>query len=251
MSMPFVVAIKIRNPQKGASYAMKTISINDNLHRVINSRWPPIGLFDDLVDNEQELRLLFNLEMATNGRLNPAISRLSAIPKGEIVQDPGAHLVMAAFVHCHDQGGRFNDGHLGAWYAATTIECAIEETSYHLTKRLSLSQDAFPQYMQMRQLITTINQPIVDLQDKNQYPQYYLSDDYQHSQAFAKSIRWPYAKQGTLGICYSSVRYQQGTNVCIFKPAVINRPITQGATYLYQWDKNGKLYVDKTINIKS
>ena len=231
---------------------MKLITIDDKIHRIINSRWPTIGLFDDLVDDEDELRMLFNLEMVTNGRLNAAISRLAAIPKGEVVTGTGAHLVMAAFVHCHDQGGRFNDGRLGAWYGATDVECAIKETCYHLTKRLSLSQGGFPQQMQMRELITTINQPIVDIQDKQQYPDYYLSDDYQQSQAFGNSIRWPYnnTDNSQVGICYSSVRDSNGTNVCIFKPNVIDRPITQGAHYQYQWDERGKLYVSKLTPIE-
>jgi hypothetical protein len=92
----------------------KSIAVNNKIHRLINSRWPPIGLFDELADSEQALRLLFNLEMFTNPRLNASIGRLARIPEGGIVTGVTVNQIMAAFVHCHDEGGRFNDGKLGA-----------------------------------------------------------------------------------------------------------------------------------------
>lgn len=227
------------------------IQVKQKTHRLINSRWPPIGLFDELADSEDELRLLFNLEMLTNARLNVAIGRLARIPQGGIVMGETANQIMAAFVHCHDDGGRFNDNQLGAWYASYQVDTAIDETVYHLSKRLALSEGGFPQQVQMRQLITTINQPLVDLhQQQYQHPQIYRSNDYRASQALANSIRWPFPEDGVAGVRYDSVRAQGGLNVCIFMPQAIDQPVVQGSHYQYDWNAKGEVYVAKLTGVK-
>jgi len=225
------------------------INVDGKIHRVINSCWPPIGLFDDLCDDEQELRVLFNLEMLTNARLMPAVSRLAHIPDGDILTGSTAHQAMAAFVHCHDQGGRFNDDRLGAWYGALSVQTAIKETCYHLTRRLAQSADGFPQTMQMRQLVTTTSTQVFDISNKqSQYPELYQPNDYSQSQAWANNIRWPFSNQAIEGVQYSSVRHQGGTNICLFKPDAINRPITQGKHYQYDWNAKGELFISE-LNI--
>ncbi len=240
----------------------KPINVDSKVHRLINSRWPPIGLFDELADSEEEIRLLFNLEMLTNARLNIPIGRLALIPEGGIVTGPTANQIMATFVHCHDDGGRFNDTRLGAWYASYHVNTAIEETLYHLTKRLALSEGGFPQQMQMRQLITTINQPLLDLHDsQTTHPQFYASDDYSGSQQFANSVRWPFSKEnadktkdgegGEAGFSYDSIRDKGGMNVCVFIPKALDRPITQGRYYQYDWNAKGEVYVTKLTAVKT
>ena len=47
--------------------------------------------------------------------------RMSLLPDKEIIAGPagsGATLVMSAFLHADEAGGRFTDGRLGGWYAA-------------------------------------------------------------------------------------------------------------------------------------
>ena len=220
-------------------------------HRLINSRWPTIGLFDDLADSEQEVRLLFNLEMLTNPRNQAATGRLALMPEGSVVTGPTANMVMAAFVHCHDDGGRFNMGRLGAWYAALDIRTAIEETIYHLTKRLLLSEGGFPQQMQMRQLITTIVAPVVDLCGTQEaHPELYEPEDYTQSQAFAENLRWPIQENGATGLRYESVRNKGGINVCIFKPDALSLPVAQGNHYQYDWNAAGSISIAKLTEIK-
>lgn len=225
--------------------------IDKPIYRLINTRFPTIGVFDDLADTESELRDLFSLEMMTNGRLNE-LGRLEYIPKGEAVHSQtGANQVMAAYTHCHDDGGRFNSGKLGVWYASLEISTAIKETVYHLTKRLKMSDAAFPQTIQMRCLITHCKANLLDLTDVAQYSNYYHDSDYTKSQSFGDSIRWPFVKDssgevaGEDGLIFNSIRENNGTNICIFKPKALDLPIIQGHIYQYSWDKNGKIHVSK------
>jgi hypothetical protein len=228
------------------------LTIKNTVYRLINSRWPPIGLFDELADSEEESRLLFNLEMLTNARLNVPVGRLARIPEGEIVTGETANQIMASFVHCHDEGGRFNDTRLGAWYASYDVNTAIEETLYHLTKRLSLSEGGFPQQMQMRALVTTVNRPLLDLHGKQtSHPQLYSLDDYSGSQKFANDVKWPFVDNGEAGFRYDSVREQGGMNICIFMPKALNRPVVQGGHYQYDWNARGEAYVAKLTNVRT
>jgi len=231
------------------------VEIPEKVHRLINSVFPPKGLFDTLGDNEEELRVLFELEMMTNPRNNLLMGRLARIPEGSIVSGNTANIVMAAFVHSNDDGGRFNDGSLGAWYASYSVLTAIEETVYHLQKRLELSEGGFPQQIQMRQLITTVNEPLLNICGaKETHPHLYDDHDYSKSQEFANELRWPFDgdhdHHGEPGIRYDSVRHEGGVNVCIFNPAALDRPITQGAHYQYDWNAAGEVTISKLKPVK-
>jgi len=227
------------------------INIKTPIRRLINSRWPTVGLFDELADDEDELRILFDLEMRTNPRNQPAAGRLAKLPAGEILNGPTAHMAMAAFVHCHEDGGRFNSGTLGAWYASLKIETAIEETVYHITRRLSMSEGGFPQQMQMRELLTTVDVPLWALCGaQSSHPELYLSDDYGPSQQFADQNRWPFKQDGIDGLCYDSLRHQGGVNICIYRPTVLKMPLIQGDHYQYNWDTSGNVSVAKLTAIR-
>jgi len=227
------------------------VAIGEPIHRLINSRWPTIGVFDELADDESELRILFALEVLTSPRMNAPVGRLDYIPDGDIVTGETASIVMAAFVHCHKDGGRFNDGKLGAWYASLHVQTAIEETVHHLTRRLFLSEGGFPQQMQMRQLITTTRAPLIDLRNAlATRPELFHLDDYRESRKFAAAVRWPFAEAGEPGLHYPSLRHHGGTNVCLFKPDAVALPLRQGDHYEYEWDPGGEIYVSKLTNIK-
>lgn len=213
-------------------------------HRLIPSRFPTLGVFDDIAADEEELRAAFELEALTNDRVTAA-QRLRAIPGGEVpVGGAGASLVMSAFLHADPQGGRFNDGRLGAWYACTEIATAIEETVHHQERRLRASAGGFPNRIQMRELVAAVDAEMLDIRgQQDARPELYLPDDYSASQAFAAARRWPFAPSAETGIVYDSRRRQGGTNVCVFRPAAVTLPVLQGAHYEYVWDSRGALSV--------
>jgi hypothetical protein len=209
--------------------------------RLIASRFPTIGVFDDIAASEHDLRAAFELEALTNDRLR---FRIEAIPAGGVATGPTASIAMAAFLHCSDEGARFNDGRLGAWYASTTMETAVEETVHHHERRLRASEAGFPARIQMRALIVDLDRRLLDLRGQaGAHPGLYDPGDYAASQRFAAERRWPFAAPGEDGLVYDSVRRPGGTNVCIFRPAALPLPIVQGDHYDYVWDSAGRLTI--------
>lgn len=220
--------------------------VSDTTHRLIASHYPPLGAFDELTADPQELAIADLLQSATNDRL--AILSRRLLPAS--VQGPGAAMVMAAFLHTDAAGGRFTDGRLGAWYASLDVDTAIAETVHHSTRRLRLSDGAFPSSIQMRELVAGIDCTLVDLRGQRQErPELYDPNAYRAAQAFGVGLRWPRSGDGENGLVYGSVRRAGATNVCIFRPSLILLPVTQADHYEYRWDAGGSVSVLKLTDV--
>jgi RES domain len=228
--------------------ALKRSRIRRKTHRLIASRYPTVGVFDDLTSDPDDLRAAFILEALTNDRL---AQRINLLPDSEIIAGPGATFVMAAFLHADEAGGRFTDGRLGGWYAAFDLATAIAETLYHNTRRLRLSAGGFPNQIQIRELIAHINANLIDVRGlQKKRPDLYRDADYSASQAFAAKIRWPDSAPPENGVVFDSVRRKGGTNVCIFLPSKVPLPVTQGHHFAYRWDAAGQPTVMKLTNVE-
>lgn len=227
--------------------------VRHRTHRLIASRYPPVGVFDDIAADAEELRVAFLLEAATNDRLALLERRLGLLPDDDILHGDGASLVMAAFLHASETGARFTDARLGAWYAAHDIETAIAETLYHADRRLRHSAGAFPSAIQIRELIADIDCALVDIRGQQAArPELYAPDpaDYGPAQRFAAGLRWPAGDAAPEnGIVYGSVRRAGGVNVCLFRPPLVPLPVLQGDHYEYRWNGAGTASVLKITNI--
>jgi RES domain len=230
--------------------ALVRTRVQNKTHRLIASRYPTVGVFDDLTTDPDELEAAFLLESITNDRIAAITRRLPLLPESEIVRGPGATMVMAAFLHADATGGRFTDGRLGAWYAALDVATAIDETVYHDTRRLRLSDGGFPNSIQMRELVANIDCSLVDIRGQQaSRPELYLPDDYTASRAFGVGLRWPANGVGENGIVFDSVRHAGGTNVCLYGPTLVPLPVLQADHYEYRWDRSGAVTVLKLTNI--
>jgi RES domain len=220
--------------------------VNARTHRLIASRYPPVGIFDSVASAEDAAEAMM-LESLTNDRLSIPIQRLQLIPEHAVVfGQPGAHIVMAAFLHADASGGRFTDSKLGAWYASFEIETAIEETVYHHTRRLALSDAGYRQTIQMRELVAPINEQFHDIRGwQREHGELYQSADYSQSQPFGVALR----DAGSNGICYDSVRRPGGVNVVVFRPTLLIGH-QQGDHYQYQWTGSSNPSVTKLTNVE-
>jgi len=219
-------------------------------HRLIASRYPAVGAFDDVAASREELAIAFLLESVTNDRLALLSRRLSLLPEGEIVQGPGATMVMAAFLHADPAGGRFTDGRLGAWYASCDVATAIAETLHHSARRLRQSERGFPSAIQMRELVARIDCELIDIRGrKESSADLYRADDYVAARAFGVGLRFPGSGTGENGLVYDSVRRAGGTNVCIYRPSLIVLPVNQADHYEYRWDSSGRASVLKLTSM--
>ncbi len=97
--------------------------------RIINSRHPPIDLFEDIAD-PADWPLLMAAEQKTNPRLAETIGSLDLVPEDRRVGGPGASYLMAPFTHVSpDRPSRFTDGSYGVLYAGDAFEVALLEPS--------------------------------------------------------------------------------------------------------------------------
>ena len=227
-----------------------TVRVRHRTHRLIASRYPTVGVFDDLAADPGDIAAAFLLESLTNDRLAVAARRLSVLPPEEIVHGPGGTLVMAAFLHADEAGGRFTDGRLGAWYAAFDVDTAIAETVHHSRRRLLLSDGALPSAIQMRELIAAIDTRLVDVRGlAAERPDLYRPDDYAASRQFGVALRWPEAGRGETGIVYDSVRRAGAINVCVYRPSAVRLPVVQGDHYEYRFDAAGTATVLRLTSV--
>lgn len=198
--------------------------------RLIESKYPPIDLFEDLADPE-DWELLAAAEARTNPRIAVTIGNLDLVPAQRRVAGPGASYVMAPFTHCSpDRPGRFHDGHFGAYYAARDFETAVAEVTHHQAQRLLDSRDAPGWISDMRELVGAVQAELTDIREPGFEP-LLAPSDYAPSQAFARDRR----DAGGDGIVYPSARNRGGECIAAFWPDVVARPV-QGRHFRYHWD---------------
>ena len=208
-----------------------TVRVRGRLHRLVPSRFPPIGVFDRVATPADAIAAM-KLESLTNNRVRIAIERSAILPDADwVIGVPGATLVMAAFLHAAPEGGRFNGPQLGAWYAARDLQTAVRETIYHHTKRLAASALGFDATITMRELVTSLDARLVDLRGRQvEFATLYHPDDYTASQQFGEARR----QADDTGIIWDSVRRPAGECVVIYRPRVL-LPVTQGLHLEYRW----------------
>ena len=214
-------------------------------HRLIASRWPTIGVFDR-VSTPADIAAAYELEMLTNDRLHVPLQRLHELPEREwVTGTPNATIVMAAYLHADEAGGRFTDGTLGAWYCSFDLQTAIRETVYHHTRRLSHSKAGFYQTIQMRELRADVDAQFHDLRgQQKELPELYSPVSYTESQPYGVRLR----KEGGNGICYGSVRRARGVCLAVFRPRLVLN-VTQGDHFQYEWTGNETPVVSQLTNV--
>jgi len=198
--------------------------------RLIESKYPPIDLFEDLADPE-DWELLAAAEGKTNPRIAETIGNLDLVPPERRAGGPGASYVMAPFTHCSpDKPGRFHDGTYGAYYAADSFETSVSEVAHHQATRLLDSQDEPGWISDMRELVGTVDAALLDVRVGG-FEAILAPDTYGQSQAFALQSR----DDGANGIVYPSVRNPGGDCIAAFWPDVPAKPV-QGRHFRYHWD---------------
>ncbi len=200
-------------------------------HRLIASRYPPVGIFDTVASTD-DVAALFELEGWTSDRLSTELGRLETIPRDEwVVGVPGATIIMAAFCYPSDEGSRFTDAEVGAWYCAFSLDTAIAETVHHHSRRL-LKAGMLHACIQMRQLTATVDGLFHDIRGQTLTRQaLYDPNNYAASQALGSKLR----AGGSNGIAYDSVRRAGGECLVIFRPKLLPAAL-QGDHFEYLWD---------------
>ena len=201
-------------------------------YRIVNSSFPPIALFEDVLDPE-DLEIAYALEALTNDRLMEEAGVLSRVRPEDRISGPGSTPVMAAFTHI-GKSSRFTDGTFGVYYAASSQAAAIAETSYHQERFLAATNEPDLE-LTMRTYVNKVLKPLHDI--RQNYPQLHDPDTsaYGPSQAFARQLR----ETLSWGLLYNSVRLPGHECVAAFRPPAVSIP-KQGKHIRYVWSASSR-----------
>ncbi len=201
-------------------------------YRLVNSKFPPISLFDD-VANADEFELLYALQARTNPRLQNEVGQLEFIPLKDIPFGiVGCSYATAPFTHVNPHGSRFSAGHFGVLYIADTIATAIAEVKYHQQRYWEKVEQLNFERFVLRGLRITFKQ--AGMQDLTGLPPnhpIYHATDYSSAQALGQRAH----EQQHIGFKYHSVRHAHHHCWALFTPKTITACI-QSAHYEMIWD---------------
>jgi hypothetical protein len=204
-------------------------------YRLVNSKFPPIALFEDVAD-ANEFEVLFEIQALTNPRLKNEVGQLELIPRHEIPFGiPGCSYATAPFTHINPAGSRFSDGSFGVLYLADSMETALAEVRHHQ----SLYWSKVPNLNYERFVFRGLTCRFVDtgMRDATALPSddpIYAPDDYSHSRLLGRDIR----KARCPGLRYRSVRLPGSVCWALMSPKPVSS-ILQSAHYEMVW--NGQI----------
>jgi hypothetical protein len=200
--------------------------------RLIPSRFADIedSVLVPLAENDDVLRDLFDLDNATNERLRGECGGLPGIGVDELVFGvPFFRIINAAFCYPRPEGSRFNDGERGAWYCAFDVETALAEVSFHKTVEYQ-EINRFDDSVSYQCMLADFTATFHDLRGTSACPQCLDPASYIASQALAAELQ----DAGSMGVIYPSVRYEGGTNLVCFRPALVGN-VRKGLAYRLTW----------------
>lgn len=204
-------------------------------YRLVNSKFPPIAVFDD-VANAEDFEALFALQALTNPRILSQEGRLELLPRSEIPFGiPGCSYAVAPFTHVNPEGSRFSDGSYGVLYLADTIETAIAEVRYHQQAYWSRVSALRYERFVFRGLVAQFVQTnILDALSVPAKDPIYSPSDYSAARLLGAQARM----NGAEGLRYRSVRQAKGICWGLFTPRQVTS-VQQAAHYEMIW--NGEI----------
>lgn len=188
-------------------------------YRLVNSKFPPIALFDDVAD-ARDFDAIYQLQTLTNPRLQNEMGRLELIARDEIpFSIAGCSYAAAPFTHLNPEGSRFSDGSFGVLYLADKMDTAIAEVRYHQGRYWANVQGLNYERFTFRGLSCSFND--AGMRDATVIPltdPVYAPDDYTHSRRLGHETK----REGCPGLRYNSVRSPGNTCWALMTP----RPVT-------------------------
>lgn len=190
-------------------------------YRLIASKYPPISLFDDVV-NAEDFEVMYQLQALTNPRLRDEAGDISLIKPEEIPYhcSRGRSYAVAAFTHINRDGSRFADGSFGMLYIGDTDKTAIREIQHHQQKYWSNVDGLHYDRFVFRALQFTFDdKQTLDVTNRPMSDPIYDPSNYAAAQELGRQSR---ADTTLTGIFYNSVRNEGGKCWALSTPFVVN-----------------------------
>ncbi|MCP1496662.1 hypothetical protein J2Y86_001369 [Pseudomonas migulae] len=201
-------------------------------YRLVNSKFPPVALFDDVADAD-EFEVLYQIQELTNPRLKNEVGRLELIPRSDIPFGiPGCSYATAPFTHVNPAGSRFSDGRFGVLYLADTLETALAEVKHHQSLYWSNVPDLNYERFVFRGLSCSfVDAGMKDATSIAMTDPVYDPDDYTHSRRLGKLVK----EAGCPGLRYNSVRMHGSHCWALMTPKPV-LSVIQAAHYEMIWN---------------
>lgn len=214
---------------------MRKTDVNQPSFRLIPSHFPPIQLFENLLDPD-ELEAAYLLESLTNDRLRDEVGDISLVAPEDRLCGPGTTVIMAAFTHAGAES-RFTRGRYGVYYAGLDLHTAIAESSFSRARFLSATDEP-EQVITMRCYHCHVSAPLVDVRANDDV---HTPDSFSGGQAMGEQLK----KNNEYGALYRSARHPGGECVALFRPKALVPPATQGAHFQFHWNGRTIAHVSK------
>ncbi len=210
----------------------KTVVLNNQkAFRLINSKFPPETLFDDVADAE-EFEAIYAIQALTNPRIKNELGNLNLIAKEKIPFGiDGVNYATAPFTHINPDGSRFSDGNYGVLYLAETISTAIAETRFHQEKYFQNIPGLHFDTITMRGITFKFTNLLVDATSNEKI---HNPNCYSDAITFAKSL----IEDNGAGIQYNSVRADDSLCWALFSPVGIHSAV-QSKHFEFIYDGKG------------
>ena len=211
-------------------------------YRLVNSKFPPIPLFDDVADAE-ELDAVYEIQRLTNPRLQNEIGNLNLLPRDQIPFGiDGLPYAVASFTHVNPNGSRFSTGDFGVMYIADNSETALAEVTHHQQTYWGKVEDlAYDRFVFRELCCDFVTEKYKCIEANDETKGLLAPNDYSQSQQLGRELR----QSGIQGLRYPSVRLEGGLCFGLFSPKTVKR-VVQAKHYEMVY-REGALQVNQLL----
>ena len=202
--------------------------------RCVDSKYPPIELFDD-VASQEDFEVLYALQALTNPRIQAEVGNLSFLQVKDMpLGITGCSYACAPFTHVSPEGSRFSDGTFGLLYIASDTATALKEVAYHREKYCSNVHGLkFERFVYRKLKCEFSIESGLDATGISMNDPLYHEDDYSEGRGVGTALKI----QGKVdALCYNSVRNTGAICWALFTPILV-RSIIQANHYEMIWDE--------------
>lgn len=204
----------------------RKVHIHQQSYRLIPSHFPPIALFENLLD-ANDLEAAYALESLTNDRLQDQVGNIALIAEEDRITGRGSTAIMAAFTHT-GIASRFTPGHYGVYYAGLDLQTAMAEAKFSRSRFLQATAEP-AQVLTMRCYHCSVDAKLVDLTNNKAV---HHPTSFTYAQQVAKQLK----DDNEFGILYRSVRNSGGHCIAALRPTALIPPANQAEHYQFHWD---------------
>jgi RES domain len=203
-----------------------------------------------IADNDEHLQLIFELDNATNTRLEAEENLRPGISQRELVFNiPHYRIVNAAFTHPHPLGARFSTNERGAWYAAFELATAKAEVMFHKSVEFAEINWSEREELQYDEYLADFTGSFHDLrpealpeEKRGQFNNCLDPASYVVSQRLAVQL----LDHASIGVIYPSVRKPGGTCIACFRPSVVAY-VRKGSRLRLTWTPNRAVFTKEGL----